>query len=340
MSFINLNTRYLGIDLGTDSIRISMNEQGIIINIPTIIAIDRKTGKLLAIGNEAKEMIGREPEIIKIIKPLKNGVIADLNATETLLKSIINNLNKKYGIARTKAILGVPSGITDVEKRAAKKAIITSGIKNVLLIEEPLADALGSGIDISSSNGYLVVDIGSGTTQAAIISTGGIVACNCIRTAGDNLNINIIDYIKKNKMLEISEICAENIKIKIGTAINKHLNTMEIIGRDLYTGLPKTIEINSKEIFEAILPSLNKIISLIRLSLEKVPPENITNIKKNGIVLTGGTANISGLDSFIKEKTGFEVKKVNNPNETMVIGAQMCFKNKEIIKKLKNQRRK
>ena len=227
----------------------------------------------------------------------------------------MSQINREYGIARTKAILGVPSGITDVEKRAAKEAIHSVGIRDVLIIEEPLADAIGVGVDITKSRGNLIVDSGSGTTQAAIVSLGGIVVCNLLKVAGDDLNQNIIDYVRKNKMMDISNVCAENVKTKIGAATIGVIESVEITGRDILTGFPKTVEIDSVEVLEAISTS----ISLVRLTLEKTPPEHIIDIKENGIILTGGTSNIKRLDELIKEKTGIDVITCQKPRETVAV---------------------
>ena len=254
MGFLNLATRCLGIDLGTTSVIVAMKDKGVIINEPSIIAIEKKTGKLLATGYEANEMLGRTPEKINVVRPVKGGVIADLSATELMLKNIMNRINKKYGYARTKAVIGVPSGITEVEKRAVEEAMYEAGAREVYLIDEPLAAAIGANVNIGEPTGSLIVDIGSGTTEVAVISLGGIVVSNSIRIAGDDLDRNIIDYIRKYENLEISENCAENIKKNIATVKPGFLETMEIKGRDLTTGLPSMIEINEKEIEEALKP--------------------------------------------------------------------------------------
>jgi len=339
MSKLNFKTRYLGIDLGTDSVVVSMEGKGVILKMPTIVAVDKKSKKLLAIGNDAKEMLGREPDKICLIKPLKSGVIADLYNTELLLKSIISIINKKYGIAKMVAMLGVPLGITEVEKRAAREALYTAGIKNVYLIDEPLAGAFGAGIDISKAEGNLIVDMGAGTTQVAVVSVSGIVVGNSIRVAGDILNDNIIDYIRKKYKLEISEVCAENIKKSIGSATLEKRNSIEITGRDLIGGFPKKIEIVSVEILESIAISIEKMISVIKVTLEKTPPELASDIKQNGIILTGGIAGISGVDQLIQDQTGIPVETVDNPELVVSVGALKCLKNKDVMRILKSKRR-
>ena len=334
MSFFNFTTRCIGIDLGTTSIKVAMKDKGVIINEPSVVAIDTKKKTLIATGYAAKEMLGRSPDKIKVVRPLKNGVIADLSATEMMLKNIMNRINRKYGMARTKAVVGVPSGITEVEKRAVEEAVYDAGVKEVYLIDEPLAAAIGCNINIAEPTGVLIVDMGSGTTEVAVISMGGIVVTNSIRVAGDDLDKNIIDYVRKFKSLDISESCAEQIKMSIATVKPGVLESMEIKGRDLKTGLPKEITINSEQVLYAIEPSVNKIISSIKLTLEKTPPELASDIIEKGIVLAGGGALIKNLDKLISEKTDTPVYIATEPLECVVKGTQKIVEDVNHLKKV------
>lgn len=339
MGFFNFTTRCLGIDLGTTSVIVAMKDKGVIINEPSMIAIEKKTGKLLATGYEAKEMLGRTPEKITVVRPVKGGVIADLSATELMLKNIMNRINRKYGYARTKAVIGVPSGITEVEKRAVEEAMYEAGAREVYLIDEPLAAAIGANVNIGEPTGSLIVDMGSGTTEVAVISLGGIVVSNSIRIAGDDLDRNIIDYIRKYENLEISENCAENIKINIATVKPSFLETMEVKGRDLKTGLPKTITVNSKQILDAIEVSIGKIIAIIKLTLEKTPPELAADITERGIILTGGLANLKRMDELIMDKTGIHTYVADRANHCVALGTEKSLENVGKIRQLQSKRR-
>lgn len=339
MSFLNFTTRCIGIDLGTTSIIVAMKDKGVIINEPSVVAIDNKKKTLIATGYDAKEMLGRSPDKIKVVRPLKNGVIADLSATEMMLKDIMNRINKKYGIARTKAVVAVPSGITEVEKRAVEEAVYDAGVKEVYLIDEPLAAAIGCNINIAEPTGVLIVDFGSGTTEVAVISMGGIVVTNSIRVAGDDLDKNIVDYVRKFKNLDISESCAEHVKMSIATVKPGILESMEIKGRDLKTGLPKEVTINSEQVLYAIESSVNKIISSIKLTLEKTPPELAADITERGILLTGGLANLKKLDELIKDKTGINTYVALEPTKCVALGTEKALEDVSKLKQLQSKRR-
>ncbi len=320
--FFNLSFKDIGIDLGTANILVAINGKGIVLNEPSVVAIDNETGNIVATGIEAKEMLGRTPDKIKAVRPLKDGVIADLTATRLLLKNIITKVCKKYNIVRVRAVVGVPSGITEVEERAVEEAAIYAGVKEVYLIEEPIAAAIGANMEISEPSGNIVVDIGGGTTEVAVISLGGIVASNSIRIAGDEIDEAIVNYIKRELNLAIGTTMAEKIKMKIGCAKPlMTIETMEIKGRDLSSGLPKTVKINSDQILEAMTEPINSIVEVIKLTLEKTPPELASDIMVKGIVLTGGGALIRGLDKFISEKTEMPVIIAENPLNCVVKGA-------------------
>ena len=320
--FLNFSFKDIGIDLGTANILVAINGKGIVLNEPSVVAIDEESGQIVATGLEAKEMLGRTPDKIKAVRPLKDGVIADLTATRLLLKNIIAKVCRKYNIVRVRAVVGVPSGITEVEERAVEEAAIYAGVKEVYLIEEPIAAAIGADMEISEPSGNIVVDIGGGTTEVAVISLGGIVASNSIRIAGDEIDEAIVNYIKKELNLAIGTTMAEEIKLKIGCAKPlMTIETMEIKGRDLSSGLPKTIKINSDQILEAMSEPINSIVEVIKATLEKTPPELASDIMVKGIVLTGGGALIRNIDKLISEKTEMPVVIAENPLNCVVKGA-------------------
>lgn len=339
MSLFNFVTRCLGIDLGTTSVIVAMKDKGVIINEPSMVALNSKNGSLIATGYEAKEMLGRTPDKINVVKPLQGGVIADLVATELMLKDIMRRINKRFGIARTKVVIGVPSGITEVEKRAVEEAVYDAGAKEVYLIDEPLAAAIGCNINIGEPQGNMIVDMGSGTTEVAVISLGGIVVSNSIRVAGDNIDKNIVDYVRKYGNIEISEMQAENVKIKIGTAKPGITESMSIKGRDLISGYPSEVMIDSNQVYEAIEPSVNKIVSAIKLTLEKTPPELVADITEKGIMLTGGMANLKRFDELLSEKTGINVFVAEEPLKCVALGTEKSLENIGKIKMLQSRRR-
>ena len=334
MGIINLNSKDIGIDLGTANILVTIKGKGIILNEPSVVSIDNKTGKILAIGKAAKEMLGRTPEKIKAIRPLKDGVIADFVATQQLLKTIITKISKKYKIGKPRVVVGVPSGITEVERRAVEEAVMQTGAKEVYIIEEPMAAAIGAGLDVSEPSGNIIVDIGGGTTEVAVISLGGIVVSNSIRIAGDELTEDIINYIKREQNLIIGETTAENIKIELGCALPlMTLKTMEVSGRDLTTGLPKTIIVNSNQIQEALQNSIYEITEIIKLTLEKTPPELSSDIMEKGIYLAGGGALIKNIDKLLSQRTGMPVYIAETPLDCVVKGAGKAL---EDLQKLEN----
>ena len=333
LKFLNLQSRDIGIDLGTANILVTLKGKGIILNEPSVVAIDKETNNIIAIGSEAKEMLGRTPENIKAVRPLKDGVIADLIATQMLLKNIIEKICKKYGIIRLRAVVGVPSGITEVEERAVEEAVIHAGAREVYLIEEPIAAAIGSGLEIAEPNGNIVIDIGGGTTEVAVISLGGIVISNSLRIAGDKLDEAIINYVKKELNLAIGQTTAEQIKISIGCALPLlSMETMEIRGRDLNTGLPKVVEINSEQVREAMQELIASIVDVIKMALEKTPPELSSDVMERGIVLTGGGALIRNLDKLISQKTGIPVYVTDAPLNAVVRGTGKALDDLEKLK--------
>lgn len=328
----SLNGKDIGIDLGTANILVTVKGKGIVLNEPAVIAIE-ETGNVLATGNEAKEMLGRTPKSIKAIRPLKDGVIADFKATQMLLKNIVGRVSRKYNIGKPRVVVGVPSGITEVEERAVEETIITAGAKEVFLIEEPMAAAIGAGLDVATPNGNIIVDIGGGTTEVAVISLGGIVVSKSIRIAGDELNEDIMNYLKREAEIAIGETTAENIKIQIGSAMSlmTELST-EVKGRDLKTGLPKAITVTSSQIEEAMESSISEIVDVIKMTLEKTPPELASDIAQRGIVLAGGGALIRNLDKLISTKIKMPVYVAENPTECVVKGTEKTLVDLEKLK--------
>lgn len=341
LNFLNLNSRDIGIDLGTANILATLKGKGIILNEPSVVAIDKEKNTIIATGREAKEMLGRTPEKIKAVKPLKDGVIADFTATQMLLKNIVQKICKRYGIGRLRAVVGVPSGITEVEKRAVEESVLQAGAREVYLIEEPVAAAIGAGLEIAEPNGNIVVDIGGGTTEVAVISLGGIVVSDSLRVAGDELDEAIINYVKKELNLAIGQTTAEEIKINIGCALPlMSMETMEIRGRDLNTGLPKVLEINSEQVRQAMEEPIAQIIDVIKMALEKTPPELSSDVMERGIILTGGGALIKRLDKLVSQKTGIPVYITDAPLNAVVRGTGKALEDLEKLKAVLNSSRK
>ena len=333
MKLWKLSSRDLGIDLGTANVLVSISKKGIIYREPSVVAIKKDTEEVIAFGNEAKEMLGRTPENIRVIRPLKDGVIADFTATKLMLSAIINKVEKQFKLLKPRVVIGVPSGITEVEKRAVQEVVISSGAREVYLIEEPMAAAIGSNLNIEEPTGNMIVDIGGGTTEVAVISLGGIVTSASIRIAGDEMTEDIINYAKRYMDLIIGEVTAEEIKNEIGCAAPFMTELKMIIGgRDAKTGLPVKREITSTEVEFATKESIRKIIDGIKQTLEITPPELSADIIVNGIVLTGGGALIKNLDKLISEKTGIHVIVADNPLDCVANGTTAILENINTLK--------
>ena len=323
MSILSFKSKDIGIDLGTANVLVTIKGKGIVLREPSVISVNAKTGGIIATGFEAKEMVGRTPKEINAIKPLKDGVIADFTATKLLLKNILERVCKRYNAVRPRVLVGVPSGITEVEERAVEEAIMRAGAREVYLIEEPMAAAIGAGVEIEEPSGNIIVDIGGGTTEVAVISLGGIVVSNSLRIAGDELDEDIINYVKRELNLAIGETTAEQIKKEIGCALPLMTEmTMEIKGRDLNTGLPRTETISSTDIEEAMKESIFKIVEAIKVTLEKAPPELASDIMEKGIMLAGGGALIRNLDKLISIETGMPVYIAEEPLDCVVKGTE------------------
>lgn len=333
MKLFNFGGKDIGIDLGTANILVTLKGKGIVLKEPSVVAIDRKTGTILATGQEAKEMLGRTPDTIKAVRPLQDGVIADFSATQLLLKNLIQKVCERYNAGRPRVVVGVPSGITEVEERAVEESVLQAGAREVYLIEEPMAAAIGASLDVGEPSGSIIVDIGGGTTEVAVISLGGVVVSNSLRIAGDELDQDIINYIKREKNIAIGETTAEQIKIDIGCAMPLMTETsMEIRGRDLGNGLPRNITITSNEVGEAIADSVNEIIDIIKMTLEKTPPELSSDIAEKGIVLAGGGALIKNIDKLISLKTGMPVYIAEEPLDCVVKGTGKTLEDLEKLK--------
>jgi rod shape-determining protein MreB len=320
ISFLNFLSNDIGIDLGTANTLIYVKNRGIIVNEPSIVAIEENSGKVLAVGKEAKEMYGRTHQDIITIRPLKDGVIADFEANEVMMREFIKKA-KVNRISIGKIVVCVPSGITEVEKRAVRDAAERAGAREVYLVAEAMASAVGIGLDIEKPIGNMIVDIGGGTCEIAIISLGGIVLHTSIRIAGDEMNEAIVQYFKKNYNLLIGEKTAEMLKCEIGSVMPLEEEiTTQVKGRDLIDGIPKTVEVNSAEIREALMDPVNTIVESIRLTLERTPPELASDILDHGIILTGGGGLLRKLDELIQKETQLPVNVAEDPLTAVVRG--------------------
>ncbi|KEI97436.1 rod shape-determining protein MreB [Clostridium botulinum A2B7 92] len=315
-------TKDMGIDLGTANTLVYIKGKGVVLSEPSVVAINKDVNKVLAVGDEAKQMIGRTPGNIVAIRPLKDGVIADFDVTQIMLKKFIEKVSPKGGFTNPRIVVCFPSGVTEVEKRAIDEATKSAGAREVVLMEEPMAAAIGAGLPVNEPTGSMIVDIGGGTTEVAIISLGGIVTSKSLRVAGDELDQSIINYIKKEYSLMIGERTSENIKVELGSAYETDEDkTMEIRGRDLITGLPKVITISQKEVREALSEPVISIIEAIKTTLEKTPPELAADIMDKGIMLAGGGALLRGLDQLINEETHMPVHIAESPLDCVAVGA-------------------
>lgn len=313
----------MGIDLGTANTLIYVKGKGVVLREPSVVAINSDTKRVLAVGDEAKQMIGRTPGNIVAIRPLKDGVIADFDVTQAMLKKFIEKISPKSAFTSPRIVVCFPSGVTEVERRAIDEATKQAGAREVLLMEEPMAAAIGAGLPVNEPTGSMVVDIGGGTTEVAIISLGGIVTSKSLRVAGDELDQAIINYIKKQYNLMIGERTAENVKIELGSAYEseEEEKVMEIRGRDLISGLPKVITIRENEVREALQEPVAAIIDAIKSTLEKTPPELASDIIDKGIMLTGGGAMLKGIDLLINKETHMPVNIAETAIDCVAIGA-------------------
>ncbi|MEB2286457.1 MAG: rod shape-determining protein [Polyangiaceae bacterium UTPRO1] len=324
-SFWGMFSNDLAIDLGTANTLIYVKGQGIVCNEPSVVAVQKEARsgrKVLAVGAEAKKMLGRTPGNIVAIRPLKDGVIADFEITEAMLRYFIQKIHNRKTLVRPRIIICVPFGITEVEKRAVKESAESAGAREVYLIEEPMAAAIGAGLPITEPTGNMIVDIGGGTTEVAVISLAGVVFSKSVRVGGDKMDEAISQYIKRKYNLLVGERTAELIKITIGSAYPaQEIQTMEIKGRDLVAGVPKTVEISDEEIRDSLLEPINQIVEAVRIALERTPPELASDIVDKGIVLAGGGALLRNLDVLLREETGLPIMLADDPLTAVVMGA-------------------
>ncbi|MDI6894149.1 MAG: rod shape-determining protein [Bacillota bacterium] len=304
----------LGIDLGTANSLVHVRGRGIVLQEPSVVAMERDGRAVLAVGEEAKRMIGRTPGNIVAVRPMKDGVIADFDVTMTMLRYFIHKALPNRGLVRPRVVVAVPSGVTEVERRAVVDATLQAGAREAYLVEEPMAAAIGAGLPVEEPTGNMVVDVGGGTTEVAIISLGGIVTCRSIRVAGDEMDEAIVSYIKRTYNLLVGERTAEEIKIQIGSAFPGYGDQdLEVRGRDLVTGLPRTLRVTAEEIRRALSEPVGAILEAIRTTLERTPPELASDIMDRGIFLTGGGSLLRGLDRLVAEETGMPVHLADDP---------------------------
>ena len=328
----------LAIDLGTANTLIYVKGKGIVSCEPSVVAVqrdDRGGKKVLAVGKEAKEMLGRTPGSIQAVRPLRDGVIADFEITEAMLRYFVKKAHAGRTLVKPRIVICVPFGITEVEKRAVKESAESAGAREVYLIEEPMAAAIGAGLPITEPSGNMIVDIGGGTTEVAIISLAGIVYSQSVRVGGDKMDEAIIAYVKRKYNLAIGEQTAERVKMQIGNAYPMDsVLTMEVKGRDLVAGVPKTVVVNSDEIREALQEPLNAIVDAVRIALEKTPPELAADIVDKGIVLTGGGVLLKNLDVLLREETGLPVMVCDDPISAVVLGSGKALDHMELLREV------
>lgn len=323
----------IGIDLGTANTLVHLKGKGIIIREPSVVAVDKYTGQVVAVGMEAKEMLGRTPENLDAIRPLKDGVIADFTATKMMLKYFVDKACQRFVVARPRVVVCVPTGVTEVEERAVEEATINAGAREAYLMEEPMAAAIGAGLKVGDPSGMMIVDIGGGTSEICVISLGGVVTSKSLRIAGDELNDAIVDYVKKKFNVAIGETTAEEIKMSIGAAYpSMTTEEMDVKGRDFSTGLPKTITVTSVQIEEAMKEVIMQIVDGIKMTLERTPPELAADIMVNGITLSGGGALIKNFDRLLALETGIPVNIAESPLDCVVKGCGKVLEDLDNVK--------
>ncbi len=333
--FFGLFSNDIGIDLGTANTLIYVRDKGVVLREPSVVAVQAGTNHVLAVGTEAKRMLGRTPGNIVAICPLRDGVIADFEVTEAMLRHFIQKVHNRRNMVSPRVVVAVPSGITEVEKRAVKDSATHAGAREVYLIDEPMASAIGVGLPVQDPAGNMIVDMGGGTTEVAIISLAGIVFSRSVRVAGDELDEALVQYMKRVYNLMIGERTAEEIKIKIGSAYPLEQETsMEVKGRDLVAGLPKTLTITSQEVREAMQEPINTIVETVRYTLERCPPELSADLVDRGIVLAGGGALLRGLDKLLMEETGLPVHVADDPLSAVVMGTGIVLNELNFLRKV------
>ncbi len=326
----------MAVDLGTANTLVYVKGEGIVLNEPSVVAVNTITNAIIAVGEEAKRMVGRTPAHIVAIRPLKDGVIADFDVTEKMLRYFIQKVHQRRSLARPRVVVSVPSGITGVEQRAVEEATIQAGARAAFIIEEPMAAAIGAGLPIHEPIGNMVVDIGGGTTEVAVISLGGIVTSQSLRVGGDEMDEAVISYIKRDYQLMIGERTAEALKVKIGSAFDVGNDGLEdeIKGRDLASGLPKTIVVTAEEIRHSIEEPVSQVVQTVKDALDRTPPELASDIMDEGIILAGGGALLTGLEERIRNETGMPVHTAKDPLLCVAMGSGKCLEEFDIMKKV------
>ena len=325
----------MAVDLGTANTLVFVRGEGVVLNEPSVVAVNTNTGAVLAVGAEAKRMIGRTPGHIQAIRPLKDGVIADFDVTEKMLRYFIQQVHRRRLLAKPRVVICVPSGITGVEQRAVEEAAIAAGARRAFIIEEPMAAAIGADLPINEASGSMIVDIGGGTTEVAVISLGGMVLSRSLRMGGDKMDAAIIEYVRKEYSLALGERTAEKVKIAIGSAFpNKDSARADLQGRDYVSGLPKTIEIADAELRQALEEPVTAIIDIIKQTLDKTPAELSGDIMKNGICLTGGGSLLGGLPLRLRHETGIKVYVAKDPLYSVVLGSGRCLEEFDVLQRV------
>jgi rod shape-determining protein MreB and related proteins len=336
MGFFSRFSRDIGIDLGTANTLVYVAGRGIVVSEPSVVAIDEQTKKPLAVGDEAKKMLGRTPGNIRALRPLRDGVIADFETAELMLKHFIRRVNEGTSLFQPRIVIGIPSGVTGVERRAVMDAAYQAGAREVFLVDEPMAAAIGAGLPVSEPTGTMIVDIGGGTTEVAVLSLKGIVLSESVRVAGDELNDAITQYLKRVHNLAIGERTAEDIKIQVGSAYPSRGEEakMEVRGLHLLSNLPRTVVIDATEIRESMTEPLSRIVDAVKRTLERTPPELAADIIDRGVMLAGGGALLRGLDSLISHETGIVVHVAEDPLNCVVLGTGKIVENFESLKRV------
>ncbi|MBI5749152.1 MAG: rod shape-determining protein [Nitrospinae bacterium] len=334
-SILGLFSNDLAVDLGTANTVVFVKGKGIVLREPSVVAIHNESKEVIAVGSEAKQMLGRTPGNIVAIRPMRDGVIANFEVTEAMIKYFIRKVHNRKTLVRPRVVIGVPSGITQVEKRAVRDSATSAGAREVYLMEEPMAAAIGVGLPISSPTGNMIVDIGGGTTEVAVISLSGIVYSRSVRVAGDEMDEAIINYIKRKYNLLIGERTAEEIKIRIGSAYPlEEKQELEVKGRDLVAGIPKVLIINDEEIREALREPVSTIVETVKIALERTPPELAADIVDKGIVMAGGSSMLKGLDLLLREETGLPIILAEDPLSAVALGTGKALDELELLKKV------
>lgn len=327
--------RDMAVDLGTANTLVYVRGRGVLVDEPSVVAVDETTGELVAVGHDAKRMVGRTPEEISVVRPLQDGVIADFEATEQMLRHFIALVHRRRYFTKPRIVVCVPSGITAVEQRAVKEAAYQAGARRVFIIEEPMAAAIGAGLPVHQATGNMVVDVGGGTTEVAVISLGGIVTSMSVRTGGDELDRAVTTWMKKEHALLLGEATAEEVKVSLGSAFPGPADgRAEIRGRDLVSGLPRTVEVSSAEVRQALEEPLHVIIDAVRVTLDQTPPELAGDIMDRGIVLTGGGALLRGLDERLRHETGMPVHVAEEPLTSVALGAGRCVEDFDALQQV------